>query len=121
MKFKGRGGREESKHGNEVTQVEARLYVYRIQRYKIFDGYNYVLKKSGEEVLEDFCNILAPYADDIKQIEILGHTTQKVDGHQYSVANDRFLHPIEQPQFLLVYIQEKNFMNHPKADQCGTW
>jgi len=93
---------EEKNLNTEIEVKAGKGFTFIAFKDKIFfDGYSYVLKKSGEEVLEDFCNILAPYADDIKQIEILGHTA-RVDGHQYSVANDR-LHPIEQPQFLSIY------------------
>ena len=58
-----------------------------------------------------------PYADDIKQIEILGHTA-RVDGHQYSVANDRFL-ASNRATPVLVYIQEKNFIDPSKLTSVG--
>lgn len=109
---------EEKNLNTEIEVKAGKSFTFIAFKDKIFfDGYSYVLKKSGEEVLEDFCNILAPYADDIKQIEILGHTA-RVDGHQYSVANDRFL-ASNRATAVLVYIQEKNFIDPSKLTSVG--
>ena len=109
---------EEKNLNTEIEVKAGKGFTFIAFKDKIFfDGYSYVIKKSGEEVLENFCNILAPYADDIKLIEILGHTA-RVDGQQYSVANERFL-ASNRATAVLVYIQEKHFIDPSKLTSVG--
>lgn len=109
----------EKKNLNTEIEVKAgKGFTFVSFKDKIFfDGYSYVLKQSGAEILDDFCKVLAPYADDIKQIEILGHTA-RVQEINSSVEKDRFL-ASNRATAVLVYIQEKNFISPAKLTSLG--
>lgn len=81
-----------------------------------FDGYSYVLKDSGKQILDMFSDIMAPYADQIKQIQVLGHTAE-VSG-SFSVSNDRFL-ASNRATAVVVYLQQKNFIAPAKLISSG--
>lgn len=81
-----------------------------------FDGYSYVLKNSGQQILNMVSDILAPYSDQIKQIQVLGHTAE-VSG-SFSVSNDRFL-ASNRATAVVVYLQEKNFIDPSKLISSG--
>ncbi len=52
---------EEKNLNTEIEVKAGKGFTFIAFKDKIFfDGYSYVIKKSGEEVLENFCNILAP-------------------------------------------------------------
>lgn len=81
-----------------------------------FDGYSYVLKDSGKEILDSFCEILAPYSEQIKQIQVLGHTAE-VPGN-FSVSNDRFL-ASNRATAVVVYMQQKNVVEPSRMVSLG--
>lgn len=81
-----------------------------------FDGYSYVLKDSGKEILDSICDVLAPYSKDIKQIEVLGHTAEVQES--FSVKNDRFL-ASNRATAVVVYMQGKNIIDPAKLVSMG--
>lgn len=81
-----------------------------------FDGYSYVLKESGQEILDSFCEILAPYSEQIKQIQVLGHTAE-VPGN-FSASNDRFL-ASNRATAVVVYMQQKNVVSPSRLVSLG--
>lgn len=81
-----------------------------------FDGYSYVLKDSGKEILDTICDILAPYSQDIKQIEVLGHTAEVQQ--DFSIKNDRFL-ASNRATAVVIYLQEKDIIDPMKLVSMG--
>lgn len=83
----------------------------------MFDPNSYILREDAKKLLDDFCNILDEYSDDIQQIQILGHTAEVTPG-QNNVANDRFLSS-NRAAAVLVYMQEKNIFDPVKLVSMG--
>lgn len=112
--------KQEVKDQNLNTEIEVKkgdgftFITFKDQVF--FDGYSYVLKDSGKEILDMFSSVLAPYADQIKQIQVLGHTAE-VSG-SFSVSNDRFL-ASNRATAVVVYLQEKNFIDPSKLISSG--
>lgn len=99
----------EVKKGNGFTFITFKDKVF-------FDGYSYVLKETGKDILNVFGEILAPFSNDIKQIQILGHTAE-VPGN-FNVKNDRFLSS-NRATAVVVYLQEKNIVESSKLVSMG--
>lgn len=97
---------------NEVIEVKKGSgYTFITFKSNIFfDGNSYILREEGRNILDNFCTILANYTDEIKQIQILGHTAEVDPGHPINVANDRFLSS-NRATAVLVYMQEKNIFD----------
>ncbi len=87
-----------------------------------FDGDSSVLKPEGQTVLDSFCEAIAPAADSIKELEVLGHTSQGDPNIPNEVVTDRVL-SAERSAQVVAYIQEKDIISPEKLISCayGQW
>lgn len=83
-----------------------------------FDGDSYALREEGKQALDGFCRAIAPAAKDIKEIEILGHTTQALPDRQNDVVSDRML-STERAAQVTGYIQQKNLVDPARLVSLG--
>lgn len=83
-----------------------------------FDGDSYVLKEDGKKVLESFSAAIAPAADSVKEIQVLGHTTQADPNVQNELVSDRILSS-ERSAVVVAYIQQKNVIEPKKLVSAG--
>lgn len=78
-----------------------------------FDGDSPILKEEGKVVLDMFAEAIAPAVDDIKEIEVLGHTSQGNPDRPNNVMTDRVL-SAERSAQIVAYIQNKNIIEPAK-------
>ena len=83
-----------------------------------FDGDSYVLKEDGKKVLESFSSAIAPAADSVKEIQVLGHTTQADPNIQNELVSDRILSS-NRSAVVVAYIQQKNVIEPKKLVSAG--
>jgi chemotaxis protein MotB len=83
-----------------------------------FDGDSYVLKEEGKKVLEAFSAAIAPAADSVKEIQVLGHTTQADPNIQNEIVSDRVLSS-SRSAVVVAYIQQKNVIEAKKLVSAG--
>lgn len=83
-----------------------------------FDGDSYVLREDGKKVLESFSAAIAPAADSIKEIQVLGHTTQADPQIPNEVVSDRVLSS-NRSAVVVAYIQQKNVIEPKKLVSAG--
>ena len=74
-----------------------------------FDGNSPNLKDEGKVILDGFVEAMVPAADQIKEIQVLGHTSQGSPDRPNNVMTDRVL-SAERSAQIVAYIQEKNFI-----------
>lgn len=78
-----------------------------------FDGDSPVLKAEGKAVLDEFIKAIEPAAGTIKELEVLGHTSQGNPDIPNEVITDRVL-SAERSAQIVAYIQEKNVIDPAK-------
>lgn len=83
-----------------------------------FDGDSSVIKEEGRHLLDRFASVLSDARDSIREIQILGHTTQATADHQNSVEFDRVLSS-ERAARVAAYIQEKGLVEPQKLVSVG--
>lgn len=83
-----------------------------------FDGDSYVLREEGKKVLDSFSAAIAPAADTVKEIQVLGHTTQADPSFQNEVVGDRVL-SANRSAMVVSYIQQKNVIDPKKLVSAG--
>jgi chemotaxis protein MotB len=83
-----------------------------------FDGDSYVLKEEGKKVLESFSAAIAPAADSVKEIQVLGHTSQADPNIQNELVSDRIL-SANRSAVVVAYIQAKNVVEPKKLVSAG--
>ncbi len=81
-----------------------------------FAGDSYEIQENGQLVLDGFCRAIAPAAEEISEIEVLGHTTE-LPG-RYSVENDRRL-SVDRAAEVTIYIQQKNLIDPARLVSMG--
>ena len=87
-----------------------------------FDGNSPILKDDGKIILDSFCEAIAPAADTIKELEVLGHTSQGTPDVPNEIVTDRVL-SAERSAQVVAYIQEKDIISPEKLVGCayGQW
>lgn len=87
-----------------------------------FDGNSPILKDEGKVILDSFCEAIAPAADSIKELEVLGHTSQGTPDVPNEIVTDRVL-SAERSAQVVAYIQEKDIIPPEKLVGCayGQW
>ena len=87
-----------------------------------FDGNSPILKDEGKIILDSFCEAIAPAADTIKELEVLGHTSQGTPDVPNEIVTDRVL-SAERSAQVVAYIQEKDIISPEKLVGCayGQW
>jgi chemotaxis protein MotB len=83
-----------------------------------FDGDSYILKQEGKDVLDQLCLAIDDASDSVKEIQILGHTSQASPTEPNEVVSDRFLSANRATE-VLVYIQKKNIIGPEKLISSG--
>lgn len=83
-----------------------------------FDGDSYVLKQEGKETLDVLAGALNSVTDNIKEISVLGHTSQASPNVPNEPVSDRFLSSNRATEVLL-YLQQKNFIDPTKLVASG--
>ena len=75
-----------------------------------FDGDSYELREEGKDVLDGFVRATKPAVDVIKEIHVMGHTTQASPDENIDVQKDRLL-SAERSANVVIYLQSKDLMD----------
>ena len=100
MDNQGIGGVSVSR-GTDYTFVEFKDNVF-------FEGDSSTISADGQRALDVFCDTLAPYADLISQIDIMGHTASAPG--ENNIRSDRMLASMRAAE-VCIYIQNKNIID----------
>ncbi len=92
----------------DVSISKGEGYVFVSFHDKVFfDGDSSVLKEEGKVILDAFAEALAPASAQIKELQVLGHTSQATPDRPNNIMTDRIL-SAERSARIVAYIQEKN-------------
>lgn len=94
---------------------------YQFISYKdrvFFDGDSPVLTREGQRVLDGLCRAIRPSAATIKELRVLGHTSQETPDEPNNVETDRQLAALRSAN-VVIYIQNKNILEPSKLVDCG--
>jgi len=83
-----------------------------------FDGDSYVLRDEGKTVLDTFSSVIASASDAIKEIQVLGHTSQAEPNIPNEVMTDRVL-SATRSAVVVAYVQQKNIIEPKKLVSAG--
>jgi len=98
----------------EVEIAKGDGYTFITFRDKVFfNGDSWVLRDEGKIMIDRFAEIIAPSADAIKQIQILGHTSQADPNIPNEVNSDRELSAMR-GAVVTSYLQLKNVLDPAK-------
>lgn len=78
-----------------------------------FDGDSSVLLQSGKEVLDEFAAALSKANDSIKEVQVLGHTSQGDPVKPNNIRNDRML-SAQRSAEVIIYLQSRNAVSPEK-------
>ncbi len=100
------------------AQASQNVQIYKGEDYQFitfrdsifFDGDSYVLREEGKKVLDGFVRATKPAVDIIKEIHVMGHTTQASTSDNIDVQKDRLL-SAERSANVVIYLQSKNLMD----------
>ncbi len=81
-----------------------------------FEGNSYAVTDNGQLVLDGFARAIAPAADEIHEIQILGHTTEIPS--RFNVVEDRML-SAERAAQVTAYIQSKDIVDPARMLSIG--
>lgn len=98
--------------GVSVSRGEGYTFIA-FENQAFFNGDSSILTDEAKEVLDVFCEILAPETDKISQIEILGHTSQASPDRPNNPRTDRLLSSMRSAE-VAAYIQEKDIIDPSK-------
>lgn len=94
---------------------------YQLISYKdkvFFDGDSPVVTKEGQRILDGLCRALKPSANTIKELRVLGHTSQETPDRQNDVQTDRQLAALRSAN-VVIYIQNKGILDPSRLVDCG--
>lgn len=83
------------------------------QNHVFFDGESSILKEEGKGILDAFSTAIANASDEIKEIQILGHTSQAEPEMANDVRVDRMLSSNRAAE-VTIYLQEKGIVDPSK-------
>ncbi|MCI8950326.1 MAG: OmpA family protein [Lachnospiraceae bacterium] len=98
--------------GASVSRGEGYTFVA-FENQAFFNGNSSVLTSDATRVLDVFCDVIAPQAENISQIEIMGHTAQVSDDWQSTARTDRMLSSLRSAE-VAAYIQTKDIIDPSK-------
>ncbi len=98
--------------GVSVSKGEGYTFVA-FENHAFFNGDSSVLTEEATQILDIFCDIIAPQADKISQIEIMGHTAQARPDRENNVRTDRMLSALRSAE-VAAYIQNKGIIDPSK-------
>ena len=103
---------ESGVEGVSVSEGDGYTFVV-FENHAFFNGDSSVLTNEAIEILDIFCDIIAPEVDKISQIEIMGHTAQADPTRQNNPRTDRLLSAMRSAE-VAAYIQNKNIIDPSK-------
>ena len=110
---------EEGNLTAEVELFKGDGYTFVTFRNSVFfDGDSSVIKPQGRQVLDKFGSVISGAKDSIKEIQVLGHTTQERPDVQNNVEVDRVL-SAERSARVAAYIQKKSLVAPEKLVSVG--
>lgn len=83
-----------------------------------FDGDSAIIKQEGTAILDSFAQAMTGAKDSIKEIKVLGHTSQALPDQQNDVESDRILSS-ERSARVAAYIQNKSLVTPEKLVSIG--
>lgn len=83
-----------------------------------FDGNSSVVKPTGEEILRKFSEIINGVSQSVKEIQVLGHTTQAAADSSIDVSTDRAL-SAERAANVTIFIQQNTQISPEKLVSVG--
>lgn len=108
---------------SEIKVAKGDGYAFITFRDKVFfDGDSAVLRKEGKTVLDGFAKAVKPATDAVREIQVIGHTSQADPNVRNEILTDRIL-SAERSARVVSYIQEKNVVNPSKlaSSAYGQW
>lgn len=103
----------------DMTVTHGKDFVFVMFNDKvIFDGDSWVLRPEGKKVLDKFARIIDPLSKSIKEIQIMGHTTQALPDKRNPIESDRTLSAMRAAK-VTIYIQEKGIISAGKLVSLG--
>lgn len=78
-----------------------------------FDGDSSVLRQEGKDVLSEFAAAMAQANDNIKEVQVLGHTSQGNPERPNNIRNDRML-SAQRSAEVIIFLQSKNAVTPEK-------
>ena len=103
---------EKGVEGVSVSEGEGYTFVA-FENQAFFNGDSSILTSEATEILDIFCEIIAPEVNRISQIEIMGHTAQGDPNHPNDPRTDRILSGMRSAE-VAAYIQKKDIMDPSK-------
>lgn len=94
---------------------------YEFVRFKdnlMFNGNSYKLLDKSKVLLDAFCTAITPYTEEIKELRIMGHTTQANAFENRDVDGDRYLSS-NRATAVLNYIHAKNLLSPDRLIAIG--
>lgn len=98
--------------GVSVSKGEGYTFVS-FENQTFFNPDSSILTEEAQQVLDVFCDILEPQAEEIAQIEILGHTSQADPNSPNNPRTDRLLSSMRSAE-VAAYIQNKDIIDPSK-------
>lgn len=83
-----------------------------------FDGDSSIIKEGGQSILEQFSAMVSGVSDSVKEIQVLGHTTQADPNVQNEPEGDRVL-SAERAARVAAYIQVRTNLSPEKIVSVG--
>ena len=78
-----------------------------------FDGDSSVLRQEGKDILGEFAAVMAQANNSIKEVQVLGHTSQGSPERPNNIRNDRML-SAQRSAEVIIYLQSKNAVTPEK-------
>ena len=78
-----------------------------------FDGDSSVLRQEGKDVLSEFAAAMAQANDNIKEVQVLGHTSQGNPERANNIRNDRML-SAQRSAEVIIFLQSQNAVSPEK-------
>lgn len=103
---------ESGVEGVSVSEGEGYTFVV-FENHAFFNGDSSVLTSEAMEILDIFCDIIAPETDRISQIDIMGHTAQADPNRPNNPRTDRLLSAMRSAE-VAAYIQNKEIIDPSK-------
>lgn len=110
---------EEANLTSEVELFKGNGYTFITFRDNVFfDGDSSVIKEEGSDILAQFASILSEVSESVKEIQVLGHTTQADPNVPNNPENDRVL-SAERAARVAGFIQQRTQVSPDKIVPLG--
>ncbi|MEZ3488066.1 MAG: flagellar motor protein MotB [Lachnospiraceae bacterium] len=110
---------EEAQMSGEVDLFKGDGYTFiTFQDNVFFDGDSAVIKEQGMDVLSQFASIMSGVKDSVKEVQILGHTTQADPNVPNEPESDRVL-SAERAARVAAFIQQRTEVSPDKIVSVG--